>query len=134
MPTPENTETFVNVVKGTPTQSSTDTGKVDSLESIVNDLREESKKLAAALEATNKSVNDLAVHVNSELSIVREDITRVQENTNDTVKKFIEAQKVVNEEKDKKEAEFKAWLVTSLGLKQSTPSGVEQSSARGGNK
>ena len=134
MPTIENTETIVNVVKNTPSPTSSTNDKVDSFDSIINELREESKKLAATVEATSKSINDLTDHVNTELSLVREDITKVQDSTDATILKFIDAQKDINISKEKKEDEFKTWLITSLGLQQKPPSGVEHSSARGGSQ
>ena len=134
MPTIENTETFFNVVTNTPPPFSSTNDKVDSFDSIINGLREESKKLAATVEATSKSINDLTDHVNTELSLVREDITKVQDSTDATIRKFIDAQKDINISKEKKEDEFKTWLITSLGLQQKPPSGVEHSSARGGSQ
>ena len=134
MPTPENTETFVNVVKNIPSPVKSTHDTSDSFASMIKELREEHKKLATTVEATNKSIIDLTDHVNSELSIVREDIANVQKSTDETIREFIKAQNDINTSKDKKEEDFKTWLITSLGLQKQPPSGVEHSSARGGSQ
>ena len=136
-PTISNTKSFVNAVTAhtpaTPTTthiSNEANDKLSELENIVNNMKTAQEKTQHDLAATKTSIDNLSQTVNDR-------IDQVEKQGKETMKEFIAAQTKVNSEKalidQQREEDFKKLIMTTLSNKE-TPSGVEQSSARGGDQ
>ena len=126
-PTVANTKTFVDVLTNhtyhaatTPDVSQETNDKIAELENMINGMKSDNKKIHQDIQATNNSIQELSTTLHKR-------IDGVQEASSKLVNNFIDAQKRVNEEKERKENEFKDWIRNTLTGKQETPSGVEPS-------
>ena len=101
------------------------TDKITELENMINGMKSDNAKIQKDIKDTNNYIQELSTTLNKR-------IDGVQEASSKLVNDFIGAQKRVNEEKERKENEFKERIRNILAGKQETPSGVEPSSTRGG--
>ena len=138
-PTVANTKSFVDVVttnrkhtSQTPVEAPQEiTDKISELENMANAIQNEQKEVRTEIQNTKKSINDLSTSLNNR-------IDESQAASSKLVNDFIIAQKKINLEKEteatKRENEFKEWIRDTIQGNKITPSGVEQSSTRGGDK
>ena len=97
---------------------------------MVNNIKSAQENTQKELTATKTSIDTLTRNVN-------ERFDEVEKQSSKTINDFIDEQKRINNEKVqadyKREESFKQWIMDTLSKKES-PSGVEQSSARGAEK
>ena len=136
-PTITNTKSFVNAVNANEDTSSNNTqlpeatnNRISDLENLVNNIKSAQENTQKELTVTKTSIETLTRNVN-------ERFDEVEKQSSKTINDFIDEQKRINNEKVqadyKREESFKQWIMDTLSKKES-PSGVEQSSARGAEK
>ena len=111
-PTITNTKSFIAVATNQTNQPSTPiaqpqetNSKITELENVIKDMKSENEKVINDIKATKESISELSTKLNKR-------IDDAQAASSKLFTDFIDAQKIVNDDKERKDNEFKEWIKT----------------------